>query len=74
MYQSTAAALACLNRQAWSISIGVKHTTISFASIIAMKMAINATDYLLVGTASFTWWSIIPSLIPGFITDLPINY
>lgn len=46
----------------------------SFASMIAMELAINVTDYLLVGSASLTWWSIIPSLMAGFLTPLPINY
>ncbi len=46
----------------------------SFVSMLAMELAINTTDYLLVGSATLTWWSVIPSLIAGFVTPLPINY
>ncbi|MEE8057580.1 MAG: DUF4396 domain-containing protein [Pseudomonadales bacterium] len=46
----------------------------SLVSMLAMELAMNATDYLLVGAAALTWWSVIPSLIAGFITPWPYNY
>lgn len=47
---------------------------VSLVSMLAMELAMNITDYLLVDAAALTWWSIIPSLLAGFITPWPYNY
>ncbi len=46
----------------------------SLVSMVSMEFAMNLTDYLLVGAAALTWWSVIPSLIAGFLTPWPYNY
>jgi len=46
----------------------------SLVSMLAMEIAMNATDYLLVGKAALTWWSVIPSLLAGFLAPWPYNY
>jgi hypothetical protein len=46
----------------------------SLVSMLAMEIAMNTTDYLLVGKAELTWWSVIPSLMAGFLTPWPYNY
>lgn len=46
----------------------------SLVSMLGMELAMNVTDYLLVGGARLTWWSVIPSLIAGFLTPWPYNY
>lgn len=46
----------------------------SLASMIAMELAMNLTDYALVGAAALTWWSVILSLAAGFIAPWPYNY
>lgn len=56
-------------KQAVKTAIGM-----SLVSMIAMETAMNLTDYLLVGSATLTWWSIAPSLLAGFLTPWPYNY
>ena len=46
----------------------------SMISMLGMEIAMNATDYLLVGKAALTWYSIGPSLLAGFLAPLPYNY
>lgn len=46
----------------------------SLISMLGMESAMNATDYLLVGSAALTWWSFIPSLLAGFVSSWPYNY
>ena len=46
----------------------------SMISMLGMEIAMNATDYLLVGKAALTWYSIVPSLLAGFLAPLPYNY
>ena len=46
----------------------------SLVSMISMEIAMNATDWLLVGSLKLTWWSIVPSLAAGFLTPWPYNY
>ncbi len=63
-----------LSRQ---MTLGVAFKTavgMSFVSMIAMEIAMNATDYALVGKAAMTWWSVAPSLLAGFVTPWPYNY
>ncbi|MGI9305557.1 MAG: DUF4396 domain-containing protein [Gammaproteobacteria bacterium] len=46
----------------------------SLVSMISMEIAMNLTDYLLVGKAALQWWSLAPSLLAGFLTPWPYNY
>ena len=46
----------------------------SFISMVAMEIAMNATDYLFTGGAILTWWVIPIALVAGFITPWPYNY
>ena len=46
----------------------------SLISMIGMELAMNLTDWALVGGLRLTWWSILPSLVMGFLTPWPYNY
>jgi len=46
----------------------------SLVSMIGMELAMNLTDWLLVGSLRMTWWSVLPSLLAGFLTPWPYNY
>ena len=46
----------------------------SLISMIGMELAMNATDWVLVGDLRLTWWSVLPSLFVGFLTPWPYNY
>ena len=46
----------------------------SLVSMIGMELAMNATDWALVGELKLTWWSIFPSLAAGFLAPWPYNY
>ena len=46
----------------------------SLISMVSMEIAMNLTDYLLVGSAKLVWWVIPLMLIAGFITPWPYNY
>ncbi|MEQ8692176.1 MAG: DUF4396 domain-containing protein [Pseudomonadales bacterium] len=46
----------------------------SLISMIGMELAMNATDWLLVGSLTLTWWSLAPSLLAGFLAPWPYNY
>ena len=46
----------------------------SFISMISMEVAMNLTDYILVGDARLTWWVIPFMLTAGFLTPWPYNY
>ncbi len=46
----------------------------NLVGMLGMEFAMNATDYLLVGAAALTWWSVIPVLMAGFGSILPYNY
>ena len=46
----------------------------SFISMIAMEIAMNATDIILTGGAMLTWWVTPIMLLAGFYTPLPHNY
>ena len=56
-------------KDAFKIAIGM-----SFISMVAMELAMNITDVLLIGGAKLTWWVIPFMLLAGFITPLPYNY
>ena len=46
----------------------------SFISMISMEVAMNVTDYYLIGGAMLTWWVVPIMLIVGFLTPWPYNY
>ena len=46
----------------------------SFINMIVMQVIANLVNLLLVGHAHLTWWSIIPSLLAGFLSVWPYNY
>ena len=46
----------------------------SLISMLSMEIAMNLTDYLLVGSAKLEWWIIPFMLLVGFITPWPYNY
>ena len=55
--------------EAFSTAIGM-----SLISMIAMEVAMNATDVFLTGGALLNWWVLPFMLLAGFITPLPYNY
>jgi copper chaperone CopZ len=46
----------------------------SFIGMVAMEIAMEATDFLLTGGMGMTWWVIPPMLLAGFVTPWPYNY
>lgn len=46
----------------------------SFISMLAMETAMNLTDYIITGGATFIWWVVLIALFFGFITPWPYNY
>ena len=54
--------------QAFKTAIGM-----SFISMIAMELAMNAVDVVLAGGV-LVWWVIPIMLVVGFLTPLPYNY
>ncbi len=46
----------------------------SLISMVSMELAMNLTDYLIVGSAKLVWWVIPIMLIVGFLTSWPYNY
>lgn len=53
--------------------------SMSFLSMVAMEIAMNATDFMITGgkaaLSSPTYWlAFIPAAIAGFLTPLPYNY
>ena len=56
-------------REAFRVAIGM-----SLISMIAMEASMNATDLLIMGEPSLTWWVIPIMLFVGFITPWPYNY
>ncbi|MEM0978261.1 MAG: DUF4396 domain-containing protein [Pseudomonadota bacterium] len=56
-------------RLAFKTAIGM-----SLISMIAMEVAMNATDWVLTGGAKLTWWVMPIMLLAGFLAPLPYNY
>ena len=56
-------------QQAVRVALGM-----SFISMIAMQLAANFTNLMLVGKAHLVWWAIMPSLLAGFLSVWPYNY
>ena len=46
----------------------------SFLSMIAMEISMNAVDWMIVGSAKLIWWVVPIMLIAGFVVPLPYNY
>ncbi len=74
LLSSIALETAILSRQmqlqaAFKTAIGM-----SLVSMIAMEVAMNLVDYLLVGEAKLVWWVIPFMLLAGFLTPWPYNY
>ena len=46
----------------------------SLLSMITMELAMNATDWALVGELRVYWWSLVPALAAGFLAPWPYNY
>ena len=63
-----------LSRQ-MSIKIAF-HTalTMSFISMLAMEIAMNSVDWLILGEAKLVWWIVPIMLFIGFLTPWPYNY
>ena len=56
-------------REAFRVAIGM-----SLISMIAMESSMNATDLLIMGSPTLTWWVIPIMLLVGFLTPWPYNY
>ncbi len=54
-----------------AINLAIK---MSFLSMIAMEIAMNTTDFILVGGAQLNWKVLPYVLLAGFLTPLPYNY
>ena len=48
--------------------------TMSFISMLAMEIAMNSVDWLILGEAKLVWWIVPIMLIIGFLTPWPYNY
>ena len=48
--------------------------TMSFISMVAMEVAMNSVDWLILGEAKLIWWIVPLMLLAGFLTPWPYNY
>ena len=48
--------------------------TMSFISMLAMEIAMNSVDWLILGEAKLVWWIVPIMLVAGFLTPWPYNY
>ena len=48
--------------------------TMSFISMLAMEIAMNSVDWLILGEAKLIWWIVPIMLVVGFLTPWPYNY
>ena len=48
--------------------------TMSFISMLAMEVAMNSVDWLILGEAKLVWWIVPIMLLVGFLTPWPYNY
>ena len=55
--------------QAFKTAIGM-----SIISMVSMEIAMNLTDYFIMGSLRLNFLTIFPCLLVGFITPLPYNY
>ena len=56
-------------KEAFNTAIGM-----SFLSMLAMEIAMNSVDWILLGQAKIVWWVVPIMLFVGFITPWPYNY
>ena len=47
--------------------------TMSFISMLAMEIAMNTVDWLILGEAKLVWWIVPIMLLIGFLTPWPYN-
>ena len=48
--------------------------TMSFISMLAMEIAMNSVDWIILGEAKLVWWIVPIMLVAGFLTPWPYNY
>ena len=48
--------------------------TMSLISMLAMEIAMNSIDWLILGEAKLVWWIVPIMLLVGFLTPWPYNY
>ncbi len=48
--------------------------TMSFISMLAMEIAMNTVDWLILGEAKLVWWIVPIMLLVGFLIPWPYNY
>jgi hypothetical protein len=48
--------------------------SMSFLSMVAMELAMNITDFALVGPGNFEFWVMPIAMTAGFLVPLPYNY
>ena len=46
----------------------------SLISMLAMEIAMNSVDWLILGEAKLVWWIVPLMLLVGFLTPWPYNY
>jgi len=64
-----------LLRQNFSFKNALKTASgMSLISMISMEVAMNLTDYFIVGSAKLVWWVVPIMLLVGFLTPWPYNY
>ena len=64
-----------LLQQGFSFKNAIKTASgMSLISMISMELAMNLTDYLIIGSAKLVWWVIPIMLVVGFLTPWPYNY
>ena len=64
-----------LLRQNFSFINALKTASgMSLISMISMELAMNLTDYIIIGSAKLVWWVIPIMLLVGFLTPWPYNY
>ena len=56
-------------KRAFNTALGM-----SFISMVAMEISMNAVDLIIIGKPVITWWIVPIMLFFGFITALPYNY
>ena len=64
-----------LLRQNFSFKNALKTASgMSLISMISMEVAMNLTDYFIVGSAKLVWWVVPIMLLVGFLTPWPYTY
>ena len=46
----------------------------SLISMVSMEIAMNAVDWIIMGSAKLVWWVLPIMLLAGFLTPWPYNY